>query len=302
MSVSSRALIVFAVGLSGCLAVPSGGAERALYVDLRKIVETNEDAGWIVDQNRLLANLEPALHSLCQVQASARTRLDGWLGSQLELTGGSAESIYRAHAKQLGPAREALSLERTRALLRYAQTRADAECPFWLEPNPHFNGQQSDVGRWLVLAETTAFASLVLQRWIPALGGGGRLLVGHGIGTSWTWAAGAELAASGAFVPTGGQGFDATANVALPLLLRFTRLSRVLDLELAPVVRFSSESPSWPPGARVQLAAGISGLRGPAFMSTTLLYLGYEFHPAIGRVAADHTLQLGTRLALEWTP
>jgi hypothetical protein len=276
-------------------------AQRALYLDLRKIVETKEDSGWVVDSVRQLESLEPTLHSLCQVEPYTRRALDAWIDRGLQLAGGSAENSYRAHGHSLEAASHALTLERTLGLLRYGEAHAH-ECPFWLEPRAKFDGQQYDGAHWVVLAESTGFASLVLKSWIPALGGGGRLLLGHGIAAQLTLAVGGELAASGTFVPQDGQGFDATAALAAPILLRYTRLSRMLDIELAPVVRFAARHKSWPPGARIELGVGISGLRGAAFMGYNMLYLGYEVHPRIAHIAMDHTIQLGTRLALDWSP
>jgi hypothetical protein len=299
--VKSLALCAIACLLTGCFTYPGPLAERALYLDLRKIVETNEDSGWVADSVRLHANLEPALRSVCQVPASAQAGLDRWLVARLRRAGGSAEAIYRAHGSQLSAASEALSIERVRALLSYARQRS-SECPFWLNPRAEFAAEQSDAGRWVLLAESTGFASLMLRRWIPALGGGGRLLIGHGIGSQLTLALGAELAASGAFIPTGNQGFDAFGSLAVPVLMRVTRFSRLLDIELAPVMRFGSGPPAWPAGVRIELGVGISGVRGSAFMSYTMLYLGYELHWRIANNPTDQTLQIGTRLAVDWAP
>jgi hypothetical protein len=293
--------LAFGLGLTGCLTYPPSGAQRALYLDLRKIVETNEDSGWIVDSTRLQVNLEPTLHSLCQVEPTMRLALDLWLAQQLQLAGGSALASYRKHGHRLGPARDALTIERTRTLLHYGQERV-AQCPFWLEPQRDFLGHQGDAARWVVLAESTGFVSLVVPHWIPGVGGGGRLLLGRGLSTQLTAAIGVEFFASGAFVTTDDHGFDATGSVAVPLLLRYVRLSRLFDLGVAPVMRFGSRRPAWPPGGRVEIAAGISSLRGSAFMSYSMLYFAYELHWAGHEAPADHTLQIGTRVAVDWAP
>lgn len=287
--------------VSGCLTYPEPAAQRALYLDLRKVVELHDDSGWVHDASHARDSLEPVLHSLCQVSTADRGALDAWLSVRLGELGGSAEAVYRAHGRSLSAAAEPLALERTRLLLHTGMERA-AECPFWLEPRSDFEGQQYDTGHFFLLAESTGFVSLVLQSWVPALGGGGRLLAGHGLGAQLSLAAGAEVAASGTLIPNDGQGLDATATMALPVLLRVTRLSRLLDVELAPVVRFASGHRAWPPGVRGSLGVGITGLRGAAFMSDTEVYLSYELHPALRGVAADHTLTLGTRIATDWSP
>lgn len=293
--------LALAAVLTGCITYPEPAAQRALYLDLRKIVETNEDSGWIVDRARLRANLEPALQSLCRVDASSAQALEGWLGAQLTLQGGSALEVYRSHGRRLRAAAEALSLERSLALLRYAE-RERAQCPFWLEPDPAFAGQQGDAARWMILAESTGFASLVLARWIPAIGGGGRLLLGRGLGPQLTAAIGVEAFASGAFISSDDHGFDATGSLAAPVLVRWSRFSRLIDVDLAPVMRFGSKHAAWPPGARVELAGGISGLRGASFMNYAMLYLGYEVHFRDHRSGADHTLMIGTRFGTDWSP
>src|SRR4029077_7116561 len=100
-------------------------------------VETNEDSGWIADAARLRANLEPALHSVCRTDDAAGPALELWLERRLQLQGGSALALYRSHGRQLSAASEALSLERSLALLRYAEHER-GQCPFWLEPDPAF--------------------------------------------------------------------------------------------------------------------------------------------------------------------
>jgi hypothetical protein len=294
-------LAALAAALSGCIAHPQPAAERALYLDLRKIVETNEDSGWIADGARLRANLEPALHSLCRTSDGAARALERWLETRLELQGGSALAVYRSHGRRLSAASEALSLERSLLLLRYAESER-AQCPFWLEPEAAFAGQHSDAQRWVLLAESTGFASLVLKRWIPAIGGGGRLLLGRGFGPQLTAAIGAEAFASGAFISSDDHGFDATGSLAAPLLVRWSRLSRVIDLDVAPVLRFGSQRGAWPPGVRAELGAGISGLRGGAFMNYAMLYLGYELHFKSPHTPADNTIMIGTRFGTDWGP
>ena len=290
-----------AIAVCGCATVPNGPAERALYLDLRKIVDTNEDGGWTVDRLRLQLNAEPALRSACQVEPGTLAALDAWLANQIELSGGPAKDAYFARGRKLSAVSHTLSLERTRALLQYVALRTSEDCPFWLSANPTFKGEQGDTGRWVLLGETQAFVTFTTPGNIPALGGGGRLLFGHGIGSRLTLAAGADAAASGTFIPRGGQsgGVDAYLTLATPVMLRLTSFSRMYDVELAPVVRLSQGQPAWPPGARVQLGGGFSSVRLSPFMPYLEIYLGYEIHPTNTRVGFDHTLQVGTRIAVD---
>jgi hypothetical protein len=288
---------------SGCATMPRDRVERALYNDLRKAVELSEDGGWVVDRAQTRVNAEMIMRSVCQVDPALRDDLEAWLNGQIALTGGPAERIYRENGGNLGAASVALSLERTRTLLRYGIAHAADDCPFWLKPNPRFNGTQNDAGRLVLLAETHGFATYLVNSRVPAFGGGGRLLVGHGVGTQLTIAVGGEVAGSGAFVSTGGKGsLDTTLTVAAPVLLRIARFSRILDFELAPVARFNPGQDSLPPGGRVEVGVGITAMRGSAFMPYGMLYMGYEYHPTTRTAPADHTLQVGTRLSVDWAP
>lgn len=286
---------------SGCLASPDPSSQRALYLDLRKIVESHEEAGWTRDQIRLHAGLEPALRSLCQVDPSSRSGLDAWLTARLGEQGGTPEELYRANGGSFNAAaREALSLTRTRALLRYTEERAK-ECPFWLTSKPHFDGQQYDTGRFFVLAETSAFGSVIMPD-VPALGGGGRLMLGHGLNSQLSLALGFDLAALGTLVARNGQGIDATATIATPLQLRLSRLSTIYDFALAPVMSFETGRDAWPPGVRAEIGVGSTSLRATHSMNYSVIHLAYDLHPGKKKVDAQHTFHLGFRIGIDWAP
>jgi hypothetical protein len=295
------ASVCTALALCSCATLPNGPAERALYLDLRKIVDVNEDGGWTVDRLRFQGNAEPALRSVCQVEPSTLATLDAWLAEQIRISGGPAEKAYFANGRKLHAVSHTLSLERTRALLQYIEQRTASDCPFWLSPSAAFAGEQGDAQRWVILGETQAFGTFTVPGNIPALGGGGRLFLGHGIGSRLTLAAGADIAASGTFIPSGAQGggVDAYLTLATPALLRLTAFSRMYDVELAPVVRLSQGARAWPPGARVQLGGGFSSVRISPFMPYFMLYIGDEIHPTNTRAGIDQTIQLGTRIAVD---
>jgi hypothetical protein len=284
-----------------CATLPRDTAERSLYLDLRKIVDTSEEGGWTVDSLRLEANLEPALRSTCEVDRTVRAELDAWLSAEITRAGGPAEQGYLAHGRELGAVRESLALERTRRLLRYAEARAAIDCPFWLRPAPRFAGVQGDFQRWVVLGETQAFGTVMVPGPIPALGGGGRLFLGRGLTPRGTLALGADLAASGTLLP-GDHGIDAYVTFATPVLYRFAEFSQLWDVELAPVMRFSHARQSWPPGGRIEVAGGFSSVTLSPFMSYFMFYVGYELHGVGPHEHPDHTFQLGTRIAVDWAP
>ncbi len=298
------ACVLSALAASGCATLPSDPVERAVYNDLRKAVQLSDDNGWVIDRAQLHNNAEAALRSVCQAEPASLDDLEAWLNGQIALAGGPAERIYHDHGNQLEPASDSLSLERTRALLRYARRRAATDCPFWLEPSEHFSGTQGDAGRLVILAETVGFASYVFETKLPAVGGGGRLYLGHGLGPQLTFAVGGELSASSAFAPQSAKarGLDTTISIAVPLLLRVSRFSRVFDLGLAPVVRLNRTQAVWPPGGRIELAGGIATMRGASFMPYAMLFVAYELHPPTSTAPLDNSVLIGTRLAFDWAP
>ena len=87
--------------------------------------------------------------------------------------------------------------------------------------------------RFVLLAETIGFGSLVIEGGDAALGGGGggRLLFAHGIGPQLTFAFGGEVGGVGAFTVNdkGGRSLETTFTAAVPVMLRWTRFSRVFD-------------------------------------------------------------------------
>jgi hypothetical protein len=291
---------------TGCATWPHDPVERALYIDLAKTVELSNDTGWVVDRVQLENNAENAMRSVCQVEPARRRGLESWLNARLQALGGSAELVYKKHGKDLGAAGNALEIERVRALLQFADARAEADCPFWLEPKSDFRGVQSDEGRWVLFADTLGYGSLVLEGDTAALGGGGggRLLVGRGFGTSWTLAVGAEVGGSGAFVNNekGSRSIETTFSAAVPVILRWSHFSRLVDLEVAPAVRFDPDTDILPPGVRTSVAVGFSTMRAAAFMPYALLWLAYEYHPADNRGPEDHSLHIGTRVGVDWDP
>jgi hypothetical protein len=291
---------------SGCATWPHDPAERALYIDLTKAVQLSNDTGWVVDRVQVETNAEAAMRSACQVEPERRRGLATWIDRWIQALGGSAELVYRKHGRDLAAASDILELERVRALLLFAESHAENDCPFWLEPKPDFRGVQSDEARVVVLADTLGYGSLVLERHNTALGGGGggRLFVGYGFGPQWMLAIGGEVGGSGNFVRNemGSRSIETTFSAAIPVLLRYAHYSRLIDFEVAPAVRFDPDTDILPPGVRTSVAVGFSTMRAAAFMPYALLWLAYEYHPADDRSPEDHSFHIGTRVGVDWDP
>jgi hypothetical protein len=290
--------------LGACATLPAGRSESALYVDVRKAVELRESTEWVVDRLEVEALAASAMRSACQVEAPARERLLTWLDAQIEAAGGPAEAAYRRDRD--ADIDTALSLERVRAVVRYADEHAH-ECPFWLSPDAAFAGVQTDAYRLVLLAESVGGGGLIVSGGRARLGGGGggRLTLALGLDQRVTIGLGAELGGIGSFGnedATGGRSLVARFTAAVPLLLRITNLSRLVDFELAATARWSSSDLRLPPGVRGAIGYGLTTVRVGPFMPTAVAYISYEYLPPGDGLGAEHLILLGTKVGLDFDP
>lgn len=297
---------VLMLAWTGCATLPAGRAESALYVDVRKAVALRESAEWIVDRLEVEAIAEGTMRSACQVDAPARERLIAWLDARITEAGGPAEAAYRRDRD--AAIAEALSLERVRAVVQYADAHAH-ECPFWLEADPHFDGVQTDARRFVLLAESFGGGGLILSRGGVRLGGGGggRLTFAWGLDQRLTLGVGGEVGGIGTFGgedTSGARALVARFTAAVPLVLRVTNLSRIFDVEVAANARWSPTDLRLPPGVRVGIGYGVSTVRVGPFMPTAMLYLRYEFLPASrdGLDPSEHLILVGTKVGVDFDP
>lgn len=296
---------LLSTALSACASLPAGRAESALYIDVRKAVELRESSEWVVDRLEVEALAASAMRSACQVDAPARERLLTWLDAEIASVGGSAEAQYRAdHDASIG---RALSLERVRAVVQYADEHAH-ECPFWLEPDTAFAGVQTDAYRFVLLADSVGGGGLIVSGGSTRLGGGGggRLTFALGLDQRVTIGIGAEVGGIGSFGgpdPTGGRSLVARFTAAVPLLLRLTNVSRILDLELAATARWSATDLRMPPGVRAAIGYGLTTVRVGPFMPTGVLFVSYEYlPPSQDGLDAEHLILIGTKVGLDFDP
>ncbi|MDH5675080.1 MAG: hypothetical protein OEZ06_23320 [Myxococcales bacterium] len=287
----------------GCATLPEHAVDRALYVDLRKAVEISGDTGWVLDRVQMEANAESAMGSVCRVEPLVRDRLEAFIGGQIALRGGPAERIHAERGELDG---EVLTLDRTLALLRFANAHVAEDCPFWLEPEPDFEGVQGDAGRAVILLESGGFGALYFEQGDTYLGagGGGRALFAYGVGRRLTLAAGLEVGGFGGLSDNqeGTRRIDATITAGTPLLLRVTWFSRLLDVELTPVVRFDPGADLLPPGLRATVGGGYAAMRTGSLMPYLVVYAGYEVHPDRDFNIEGHVVMVGTRVGVDIDP
>jgi hypothetical protein len=307
MTLKHACLSALALCALGCTTLPSGGPARALYVDLRKAVDLSEGTGgWVVDRVEIEARAGSALRSVCRVDPVERARLRAWINAQIMLAGGPAREVYERNDDDLSEAQDALTLERVRALLDYAELRASEDCPFWLKPEADFAGVEGDEARFVVWLESIGGGSVVLEDGEVALGGGGggRLLAGYGLAPRLTLALGGEIGGHGAFVEnsSGARTIETTFTAAMPLVLRVSDVVRIYDFEVAPVARLTGTRIESPPGVRTLAGVGFTSSRGSTFMPYLVVYVGYEVHPKDGTNLADHSFHIGTRVGVDADP
>ena len=302
-------LLVAALALAagGCATLPDAPVERALYGDLRQIVDTRERVGWIIDRTEIEAATPSALQSVCQVSAEDRRHLLDWFARRIEAEGGPAELAYSDSGEDLDAIEELLTLERMRALLTHADEHAAADCPFWLGPDPDFAGVQMDTDRFLLLGESIGGLSIIFQTDKPALGGGGglRLLPGYGFSDRLTIAAGIEVGGAG-FVSQpddgGAQTVSARPTGAVPLIVRIHDDTWLFDMEVAALTQLHDGALSLPPGLRVAAGVGIGSVRIGSIMPYALGIVGYELMPEFRDLAFSQALRIGTRVGFNYDP
>lgn len=284
--------------------LPGERAERGLYSDLHKQVRLRESDDWVVDRVEVEEALPTALLSACQVGPGVREGLLRWLDDRIEASGGPARHIFELQGDSWR-FRRVRRLERVRLLAEEAH-RAAVDCPYWLHADPEFAGVQSDEGRFVLIGETLGAGTLFMTEDDVSFGGGGgaRVLVARGLTPRWTGGVGFELGGVATLEQTAGgkRAFEGNFTGALPLLLRWQDITRMIDLEVAVTTRWTDGDTRLPPGVRFGIGYGLSALRVASFMPYAGVWVGYEVVPAGDGFPVLHALMLGTRVGVDWDP
>jgi hypothetical protein len=295
-------LVVF----SACATLPETPRERGLYIDVRKVVEFEEEVEWTADRLEVDGVLPNVMGSVCRTSPETRRNVIDWLDAEIAAAGGPAAELYvREGRERTGDVKRVQTLERTRAVLLQAHQVAEADCPFWLEEEPDFRGLQSDEGRFVFLLESMGGAAVTLTDGETAFGGGGvgRVLVAGGISRRLTLGVGFGVGADGDLpeTETGGRSFEAVIAFQVPVVLRVNFISRVLDMEVDVTSRLR-DGELQTPGIRFALGYGLSAPRTAGFMPYILAWVGYEVVPGRGANPTSHILWLGSKVGFDWDP
>ncbi|MBP6628683.1 MAG: hypothetical protein KBG28_04095 [Kofleriaceae bacterium] len=261
---------------------PAEPATAALYRDLERIVTVAQATGWGVDRLELEGLLEPALDSACRVGPDARARLAGWLGDEITRLGGPVEQAFVSRGRRLDRVRDLLVASRVQALLGLAHQRAEADCPFWIEPELAFRGRQISDDRWQVSMSGGGKGIVLVQGGQVDLsaGGAGRLLLGRTVGERHALYAGLELGASAAFPKAADgtrSGLLLGADLVAPVVYRRTLTNAFVEAELGWLGQ--TDETDWSRlahGVHAGVAVGGRALRARFFFPGVALGLSYE--------------------------
>jgi len=274
-----------AIGATACVhrPLPPPRTQAILYRDLERVVTIEGTKGWGIDRQELESLLPSALDSVCRVEAPERRALLDWVALEIARSGGPLEQAWRTRGKKMSRVEHLLVLTRIHMLLEHADRAADVDCPFWLEPEPGFDGRQISDSKWELSGGGGGIAIGVVQGDSADLqfGGTGRLLFGRWFGSSNSVYAGLEVAASGSFPKdevTGERGQLVVAVDAVPVLVyRHTFLNSYLELETGLVGHATEQDPmDVERGVHVGVAFGGRATRTRFFFPGAAFGISYE--------------------------
>ena len=293
-----------AVGCSACSVLPKPPPQRALYSDLRQIVDTRQRVGWVIDRAEIDDAIPNALQSVCAVEEEQRLDLLDWFDKRITAAGGPSQAAYQRTGSLTGLA-EVMTLERMRALLEAADERAAQDCPFWMKPDPNFAGVQGDAHKFVMIAESMGRLSLLVAPDEVLVGAGGalRVIPAYGVTDRVTLGMGVEVGGFGSLSQSGeGQRLNARPLGGVPLLVRLHDDTWLYDFELTPIFQYYQSAISWPPGLRGAFALGIGAVRIGSILPVAMAYVGYEYQPAFEDLTRTHALSVGTRIGVNFDP
>lgn len=299
-----RALLFFTfLGTSACAYVrPPDPQASALYRDLERLVTLTDSAGWDLDRLEVEGMLPDALQSFCRVEPAKREALLDWIDLRIAELGGPVEVAYVERGRELGEVTELLEVTRIGMVLRRSFA-SSTECPFWLEPDAEFAGEQLADDRFLLSLAGGGKGMLVAQAGRADLnfGGAGRVLFGRGFGEHWTVFTGVELGAVASF-PRNADGRGNLVlglDVVVPLVVRYRLVNFYFEGEAGYLARGTEERLTPESGVHVGLAGGVQASKRLWAIPGVGFAVTYErTFPGDG-VPALHMVKVGARVGID---
>jgi hypothetical protein len=303
-------LAAVAVAAVGCArTLPPDRPTASLYRDLERLVTVAETSGWGIDRQETEGMLGAALDSVCRVDPIRRTELLRWIDDEIARRGGPVEQAWRKRGKKLSRVEDLLTLTRIRRVLEAAITSADADCPFWIEPDAAFAGRQISDDRWQLSGGGGGKGMLVVQGGQGDLnfGGAGRAMFGRTFGARAGVYLGVELGASASFPKDDAgtrQGLVLGVDAVTMGVYRHRLVNAYVELEAGHLAHVSEDELAADElggvdhGVHVGAALGGRSTRTRFFFPGAAFGLSYErTFPAEG--PALQTVKVGFRVAFD---
>ncbi len=242
--------------------------------------------------------LEPALESVCRVDTSTTTWLLGWLDNRIDELGGPVEEAYEKRERSLDRVDELLEISRIRMLLAHAMNWRSTDCPFWIDVEEDFRGEQIFDDRFLIFVATGGKAILVSNdgRKDISFGGAGRLMIGRGFGERWAAYLGAEVGAVASF-PRDADGGRSNLVLGLdgvvPLMLRYRFVNAYVEVEGGWFGHITEDEKRLDHGFHVGAAVGAQTSKQLWF------FPGLGFAASYEKAGALHAIKVGLRVSAE---
>jgi hypothetical protein len=283
----------------------SPDAVSGLLADIERVVASEESGSWFVDSEAYREMYEDLMESTCRATPAVRQGALAELRVRVAQAGTSREVFEREGRKRTSKVERSLVLERNLRALEIAVQGSDRDCPFWVTPDPDFQGRQTDRNRFTLSVETGGMAQLRQTAGTWTLGGGGlaRILPGYGFGGNVSLLAGIEFG-GGAMLRPNSEPTEFVINYfpALPIMLRVHDVAWHYDFEVAPVALFQADDGDFSYGGRVGFSTGVFALRTRGVLPWVGAAIAYEqYVPSGGRERA-HFLRGGLRAGVVWDP
>jgi hypothetical protein len=287
---------------------PSSATESLLY-DIEKIVEVQRSGGWKIDRYEYEEMMPDALLSVCQTTDETRSSALNEARHEVVRLGGPLDRALENNGGRLDELKALLSASRVAHLLEEAVRRAPTECSPWMKPQQDFKALQAGVNRFILSIEGSGpgmvqYASLhpdATTGFRATRGAGGRLMLGWGFGHHWSLRVGPELNLD-MLVRRPGNTTDLPIQVqgALPIVVRYTKVSWHYNLEMAPLVMLTNKDPLPRPGGRVGLMIGISRLKQRHVIPWAGVGVTVEMFPGMEGAPMLLNLKAGLRAGIDW--
>lgn len=303
--------IVAVLALVGVCVVPSlalaepaerdtRGAE-GIRADLERIVHAEEGEGWFLDSEALEEAYPVLLETVCRATEAARREALEQLRGEVEKAD-DPEELFEEAGELTSEAKKALTLRRELMLLETTIAGAERDCPFWVVPEPGYDGRQTDRNQFTINFESGGMAQVRQTEGSWTYGGGGaaRLLVGYGFGPV-TLLGGGEFG-GGALLNRGSSQKNFSLNFfpAMPLVLRFRNVAWHYDLEVAGLGWWETENRRLSYGVRIGGGAGISASRTRGIIPWAGVALNYDHYFENPRRSRAHFLRGGLRVGFQF--